>query len=156
MSMARRVFDAIALISVTLWVGSMWAVGYLATPTLFAMLDDRTLAGNVAGQLFAVVAWIGMAVALYLLALIVARTGRAVLRCKLFWVVAVMLVCVAVGYFGIQFEMAALKASAGSVDVMNSDSALRGQFATLHGVSSVIYLLQSVLGIGLVVGMRRL
>jgi small-conductance mechanosensitive channel len=150
----RGFAEAVAAVSVTLWVGGMWTIGYLVTPTLFATLDNRMLAGNIAGQLFAVIAWIGMAVACYLLAFMALREGRAAVRRKLFWVAAAMLVCVAAGYFGIQTAMAELKASAASLDVM--DSALRERFATLHGVSSAIYLLQSALGVWLVAGVRRL
>jgi hypothetical protein len=150
---SARFFAALANVLVTLWVGGMWVVGYIAAPTLFSMLDNSILAGNIAGRLFAVIAWIGMGTALYLLAFMVARQGRAVLRCALFWAVLVMLVCVAVGYFGIQAEMTTLKAGVGSMDVM--ESAARGRFAVLHGVSSSIYLVQSVLGLWLVVGLRR-
>ncbi|GHU37296.1 hypothetical protein AGMMS50256_35050 [Betaproteobacteria bacterium] len=150
---APRFFAALAQVLVTLWVGGMWVVGYVAAPTLFAMLDNSIVAGNIAGRLFTVIAWIGMGTAVYLLAFLAARQGRAVLRGAPFWVVAVMLVCVAVGYFGIQAEMTALKAGVGSMDVM--ESAARGRFRVLHGVSSSIYLAQSVLGLWLVVGWRR-
>jgi hypothetical protein len=148
--MSHRFGETVALILVTLWVGGMWAIGYLATPTLFAMLPDRMQAGAIAGQLFAVIAWIGMGVSIYLLAFMAAREQRAVLRQRLFWVVVAMLACVAVGYFGVQAIMAGLKAGVGSMEVM--DSELRDQFAMLHGVASVIYLAQSVLGVWLVVG----
>ncbi|MDR1423498.1 MAG: DUF4149 domain-containing protein [Azoarcus sp.] len=146
--------SAVARVLITLWVGGMWAVGYLAAPVLFAMLDDRMLAGNIAGRLFTVIAWTGMGTAVYLLAFMAARWGRAVLRDKLFGVIVAMLACVMVGYFGIQAEMVALKAGVGSMDVM--ESAARDKFTILHGVSSAIYLAQSVLGVWLVVGARRL
>ncbi|MDR1229554.1 MAG: DUF4149 domain-containing protein [Azoarcus sp.] len=153
-SLSARFAGALARALVTLWVGGMWTVGYIAAPVLFAMLDDRMMAGNIAGRFFTVMAWIGMWTAVYLLVFMSARRGRAVLGDKLFWVTAAMLVCVAVGYFGIQAEMAALKAGAGSLDVM--ESASRSKFAMLHGVSSAIYLVQSVLGIWLAAGARRL
>ncbi|MDR1462062.1 MAG: DUF4149 domain-containing protein [Azoarcus sp.] len=145
---------ALARVLVALWAGGMWTVGYIAAPTLFAMLGDRVLAGNIAGQLFTVIAWIGMGTAIYLLAFMAVRWGRAVLRDKLFWVIVVMFACVAVGYFSIQAEMASLKAGLDSMDVM--ESAVRDKFTILHGVSSAIYLAQSVLGAWLVVGARRL
>lgn len=132
---------------VTLWVGGMWAIGYMAVPALFAMLDDRMLAGNIAGRLFSFIAWIGIGTSIALLIFMTVRQGRAVLRHALFWVVVVMLACVLVG-LGLQSEMAALKAGLGSMDVM--ESAMRGKFAMLHGVSSTIYLAQSLLGVWLV------
>ncbi|MDR2260751.1 MAG: DUF4149 domain-containing protein [Azoarcus sp.] len=152
-SLLARVAGAFARLLVVLWVGGMWTVGYIAAPVLFDMLDDRMLAGNIAGRLFTFIAWIGMGAALYLLVFMSARRGRAVLRDRLFRVTAVMLACVAVGYFGIQAEMAALKAGVGAMDVM--ESAVRERFAVLHGMSSAIYLAQSVLGAWLVVKTRR-
>lgn len=153
-SLPARFAGALARVLVALWVGGMWTVGYIAVPILFAMLDDRMLAGNIAGRFFTIMAWIGMWTAVYLLVFMFVRRGRAVLGDKLFWVIAAMLACVAVGYFGIQAEMAALKADVGSLDVM--ESASRSKFAILHGVSSAIYLVQSVLGIWLAAGAKRL
>ena len=65
-----------------------------------------------------------------------------------------MFACVAFGYFGLQAEMAALKAGVGSMDVM--ESAARERFALLHGVSSAIYLAQRLLGVWLAAGTKRL
>ncbi|MDR2450412.1 MAG: DUF4149 domain-containing protein [Candidatus Accumulibacter sp.] len=152
-SLPARAAGALAQLLVTLWVGGMWTVGYVAAPVLFGTLDDRMLAGEVAGRLFAFVAWIGMGTAGYLLVFLVVRRGRAALRCGLFWVTAVLLACVTTGYFGLQAEMAALKADVGSMDVM--ESASRERFAMLHGAASAIYLAQSVLGAWLAVGMKR-
>ena len=104
------------------------------------------LAGNIAGRLFTFVARMGMGAAVYLLVSMLARRGRAVLRDGLFRVTAAMLLCVAIGYFGIQ-------AGVGSMDVM--ENAARERFAALHGVSSAIYLVQSILGVWLVAATRR-
>jgi hypothetical protein len=127
----------------------MWGVGYIATPVLFRMLSERIVAGNIAGQLFTYIAWIGVGTAVYVLALMAVKQGRAVLRRALFWGVVAMLACVVAG-LGIQAEMVALKAGVVSMDVM--ESAARGQFMMLHGVSSTIYLVQSLLGVWLAVG----
>ncbi|MGB5473694.1 MAG: DUF4149 domain-containing protein, partial [Gammaproteobacteria bacterium] len=45
----------------TLWVGSLWVTGFMVAPVLFARLDDRALAGTLAGELFGLVAWLGLA-----------------------------------------------------------------------------------------------
>jgi hypothetical protein len=152
LSLPARAAGVLARLLVTLWVGGMWTVGYIVAPVLFATLDERMLAGNIAGWLFAIIAWIGIGTAAYLLVFMAARQGRALLRDSLFWVVAAMLACVAVGY-GLQAEMAALKAGLGSMDVM--ESAAREKFTILHGISSMIYLLQSLLGLWLVTGRMR-
>jgi len=67
--------------------------------------------------------------------------------------VVLMLVLGAVSLFGIQPLLAQLKADALPREVM--ESVLRNRFATWHGVSSILYLVQSVLGLLLVLSSRR-
>ena len=64
----RKLAEALYLAGVALWVGGLWAIGYLAAPVLFASLGDRQLAGMVAGKLFALIGWVGLGSAAYLLA----------------------------------------------------------------------------------------
>ncbi|ATE62608.1 hypothetical protein CCZ27_11215 [Thauera sinica] len=149
----NRFAEHLALVIVTLWVGGMWAVGYLVAPVLFDMLSDRMLAGRVAGRLFDFVGWFGLGSAIYLLLFAAIRMGWAVFRSGLFWLVLVLLALVAAGQFGIQPLMAELKASAWPRDVMNS--VMRDRFAAWHGVSSVLYLVQSLLGAALVFALRK-
>jgi len=149
-----RLSEHLLVVLVTLWVGAMWSVGYVVAPTLFGMIGERALAGNVAGRLFTLVAWIGLASAAYLLAFQLVRQRWRALRSGLFWVVVAMALMTLASQFGIQPLMAQMKADAWPREVMNS--VLRDRFATWHGVSSVLYLVQSVLGIVLALGARRL
>lgn len=141
------------LLLVTLWVGSLWTIGYLVAPTLFATLDNRTLAGAIAGKLFRIEAWLTVACSLLLIASWLhggpkseRGAGKAVV-----WLAAGMLACTLIGYFGLQPFMGALRESAQG-GVMSEEA--RKQFGMLHGVSSVFYLIQSILGIGLVLKHR--
>ena len=59
-----------------------------------------------------------------------------------------MLLLTVAGYFGVQPILAQLKADSFPREVM--ESALRDRFAAWHGVSSVVYLVQSLLGLILV------
>lgn len=132
------------LLTAALWAGSLWAVGYLVAPTLFATLSDRVLAGTIAGAMFHAQAWLSIACAVVLLVLLL--TGRNVeppRRRLLLVLVLAMLLCTLVSHFGLQPLMAELRRAAGPAGVM--ESAAKGRFGMLHGVSSVIYLLQSVL-----------
>lgn len=148
-----KLADHLLLVLVTLWVGTMWSIGYIAAPTLFSTISDRGLAGAVAGRLFSVVGWIGIACAVYVMAFLLLRRKLQAMRTSLFWLVTVMLVVSLVSQFGIQPLMAHMKASAWPQEVMSS--AIRERFATWHGISSVLYLLQSMLGLFLVFGTRR-
>ncbi len=144
----RRFWDGLAGVSLVLWIGGMWAIGYVAAPVLFTSLDDKQLAGMLAGKLFGVAAWIGIAAATYLLIYRVVREGSNALKTLFFWVVAVMLILTLAGHFGIQPIMQSLKNQAMPLAVMQSVFADR--FARWHGVSSILYLIQSTLGLLLV------
>ena len=149
----RKLSEALYLAVVTLWVGGMWAIGYIVAPVLFASLGDRQLAGLVAGLLFALLGWIGLGSAVYLLAFLVLRNGSQVFGRAVFWLVMVMAALTAASQFGIQPLMAQLKADALPREVM--ESVLRDRFAAWHGISSILYLVQSLLGLWLVVWSSR-
>lgn len=147
-----RSLAALRTVLVTLWAGSLWTVGYLAAPTLFATLPDRMLAGAIAGSLFRVEAWLSVVCGLILLLLLYLDREFAKRRTCMLLAVA-MLACLAVGYFGLQPFMAALKETAAANGGM-MDEATRSRFGQLHGIASVIYLLQSLLALALVVKNR--
>lgn len=149
----KKFVDALALLAITAWVGGLWGIGYIAAPVLFKTLPDKQLAGMLAGNMFALIAYVGMVCAVYLLIHHLSRHGRAAFRQTVFWVVVIMLLLALAGQFGIQPVMAALKAQALPLDVMQS--AYSSQFKMLHGVASVLYLVQSLLGILLVLKARK-
>ena len=145
----RKLSEALYFILIALWVGGMWAIGYMAAPVLFASLGDRQLAGMVAGKLFALIGWVGLGGAAYLLVFLISRWGGQVFRRGVFWLVILMALLTAASQFGIQPLMAQLKADALPREVM--ESVLRDRFATWHGVSSILYLVLSLLGLWVVV-----
>ena len=149
----RKLAEAFYFMTITLWVGGMWAIGYIVAPVLFASLGDRQLAGAVAGKLFALIGWIGLGSAAYLLLFLIVRWGGQFFRRGVFWLVLLTGALVAVSQFGIQPLMAQLKADALPREVM--ESVLRDRFAAWHGISSILYLVQSVLGLWLVVWANR-
>jgi len=146
----RRLAEALYFVALTLWVGGLWTIGYLVAPTLFATLADRQLAGLLAGKLFALIGWVGLGCAAYLLIFMLLRSGAAVFKRWSFWLVLLMLALTVASLFGIQPLMAHLKAEALPREVM--ESVLRDRFATWHGISSILYLVQSLLGLLIVVG----
>jgi hypothetical protein len=144
--------DKLALITITAWVGALWAIGYLAAPTLFYTLQDKQMAGMLAGKMFALVAYVGIASAFYLLIQRLVRFGMPALKQGYFWAALVMLLLTLAGHFGIQPMLAGLKAQAMPADVMQSVFASR--FKTWHGVASIAYLVESLLGLVLVLRAR--
>lgn len=145
----RSIADALQSIAVTLWVGGMWAIGFIVAPLLFARVPDRALAGLIAGTLFTYVAFLGIACAAYLLVFRVARFGAGSLKQGFFWVTALMLALTLAGEFGVQPILESLRAQALPREVM--ESLLRDRFMTWHGVASALYIVQSLLGLMLAV-----
>lgn len=139
----------LAAFATVLWVGGLWAIGYLAVPVLFQGQPDRQLAGMLAGQMFSTLGYLGMVCGVYLLILRLATDGKAAIRQPMFWVIAAMLLFTLLAQYGFQPLMAALKAQALPQEV--SQSPLAGQFRMWHGISSIAYLLQSLLGAFLVI-----
>lgn len=149
----QKLADHLAALIVVAWVGGLWAVGYLVAPTLFHTLgDNRQLAGLLAGKMFTWISYVGIFSAFYLLTHRVMRHGASALKQGFFWAVVVMLLLTLAGEFGIQPILAKLKSQAGAVDVMQSIFADR--FRTWHGVASIGYLIESLLGVVLVLKER--
>jgi uncharacterized membrane protein len=144
-----RLADALAALAVTAWVGALWAIGLIAAPTLFDALQDRSLAGLVAGRLFLYVAVLGFVCGAYLVVFWLARLGGEALRRGVFWVVLLMLVLAAIGEFAVHPILDSLKDQA--LAQRAADALLRSRFAAWHGVASVLYLVQCALGAVLVV-----
>jgi len=136
-------------IILTLWVGGLWAIGFLAVPVLFHTLDDRTLAGQLAAPMFTLINSIGLACGALLLISAAMGEGRTWYRSWRVGVIAIMMAGMAVILFVIQPQMAALKVQ------LAPGGALGPQFGRLHGISSAIYLLVSVLGLLLVASGER-
>jgi len=128
-------------ILLTLWVGGLWAIGYMVAPALFATLEDRALAGTLAGVMFNIIAWVGLACGTLLLLFNQLRYPRKRINLRSVTLSA-MLVLVAVGQFVLAPKVAALRVEG----LVGSEV-----FATLHGAASVIYLIVSILGLILVV-----
>ncbi|MFZ5594387.1 MAG: DUF4149 domain-containing protein [Pseudomonadota bacterium] len=133
-------------ILLTLWVGGLWAIGYLAVPVLFHALDDRQLAGELAGRMFGILSIVGLMCGVLLLIGALYRAGARWQRAWRVWVLLAMLVLVATGFFVLQPMMQDLKAQ-GLVE----GSAQAAKFGRLHGISSIMYLVTSLLGLALVI-----
>lgn len=149
----NRFADKLSFFAITLWVGGLWAIGYLAAPVLFASLGDKTLAGMLAGKMFTWIGYIGMACGSYLLIHRLAVFGGGALKQGFFWAALAMLLLTAASHFGIQPILESLKAQALPKEVM--ESMFHDRFARWHGISSIVYLLESLLGLVLVLAPRR-
>jgi hypothetical protein len=149
----NRIPEDLQLLAVTLWVGTLWTVGLMVAPTLFQFVPDRVLAGSIAARLFTYTALLGVGCGAYLLLFRLVRFGSHALRHAFFWVALVMLVLTIVGQFGVQPILEALRRQAFPTQVM--ETVLRDRFAAWHGVASVLYVIECVLGFALMLLQSR-
>lgn len=149
----QKLLAAVEVLVLTFWVGSLWTTGLMVAPVLFNMLDDRSLAGSIAGRLFETTAFVSIASGCVILGISLARQRTRALREPLVWVVIAMLGVALLGQLGVQPVVAQLRQQVFPQSV--TESALREQFATWHAIAEMVYLLQCVLGAALVLLYRR-
>jgi uncharacterized protein DUF4149 len=135
----------------TLWVGSLWAIGYIAVPMAFATLGDVTLAGHYAGKLFSTVNILGLGCGTVLLLTKLISFGKQVLKQWRFWLIVIMVLLTLMFVCYLQPEIAAIKQLA-----WQNDDTLLEQFSFLHAVSKNLYMVISLLGLALVISSDKL
>ena len=119
----------------------MW-VSVVVAPVLFAELDSRALAGTVAGSLFSIMSFIGLACGSMLLVLgWLQRYEPHAARWRMV-LILVMLLLVVAGEFVLAPMIAELRQQG------LTESARFGQ---VHGLASVLFVMNSVFGLVLVV-----
>ncbi|WP_206951627.1 DUF4149 domain-containing protein [Trinickia acidisoli] len=145
-SAPHRVFRLLVLI----WVGSALTIGYVVAPTLFTMLE-RSVAGDVAARIFRIEAFVGVTCGILSLALgnMLVRRGGLCYR-RLRWLIAGMLMCVLIGYFGLQPFMDALRTAARGAGLDIAHSPYAARFGLLHGIATLFYVVETLLGVVLV------
>lgn len=121
--------------ALVLWAGATWAAGYIFAPVFFASFP-KEVAGEAAGLAFNAVNILSLICAAVMLFDLRIRFSKQLQHQRdLWWIVGVVFL-VLVQYIGLAPKMAALKM------LFPSQQALT-DFGRLHGVSQVIYLLQS-------------
>ncbi len=144
---AQRLFILVA----GLWVGSILTVGYLVAPTIFGTLTDRQVAGMVAGSIFKVEAYLSTIVCIALMVLANLLVTRGLTQYRIIRLILLgMLLCSVVASFVFIPWMNTLRDQAllNGMPVMLSPSA--DLFGKLHGASSIVFMIQSALGLYLV------
>lgn len=136
----------------TAWVGSLLAIGYLAVPVLFYQLENRSMAGALAGQMFQMVHGIGLMCGLLLLATTCMISRQDYFKQWRHVVILLMLLLILVALFIMQPQMEAIKLQ----ENWREQAEFLTKFKQLHGISSVMYLATSIMGVVLVLlGLRK-
>jgi uncharacterized membrane protein len=148
-----------SLLVLSVWVGGLAVLGFVAAPVIFATLDahdpagGRALAGLVFGAVFARFqdwAWIQGALLILLLgarAMLGPRPRRLAWR---LWTVAGMVVLSLVTAFVLAPRIDRIRRdTSGSVASLPDSDPRKQEFGRLHGLSNVIMLLTLAGGVGL-------
>lgn len=144
---SQRIFSLIA----GLWVGSFITIGFLVVPVLFTTLGDRQVAGFVAATLFKITAYSGVVVSiiLMLIANYLVRQNKSSFRLNR-WILLGTLACTISAAFILIPWMNAIRDQALSLGLSVRETSNASLFSRLHGVSSAVFMIQSILGLLLV------
>ncbi|MDC6486481.1 DUF4149 domain-containing protein [Methylophilaceae bacterium] len=127
---------------IALWVGSLWWMIVVAN-VIFDKVPTSYLAGLIAGQLFEYLSYFSLVVLTFVMFRLFKGEGWRVVKNSLFWISLFILFIVLINLFGIKPFLEALKIQALPKEVMESIFADR--FSLWHGISSIAYLIHSLL-----------
>jgi len=145
---------AIQRLVLTAWVGSTWTTGLLAVPLAFSVIQPQSLAGTFASHIFY---WQSV-IALFCAPVILLLHPYTERRLRWFQPIILVVVMMAALAAIQQFLLAPIMAGA-RIELMSTvneatRAALAARFGWLHGLSSVLYLIQCLLGALLIVKSR--
>jgi len=123
-------------------VGSLWWMIVVAN-VIFDKVPTSYLAGLIAGQLFEYLSYFSLVVLTFVMFRLFKGEGWRVVKNSLFWISLFILFIVLMNLFGIKPFLEALKIQALPKEVMESIFADR--FSLWHGISSIAYLIHSLL-----------
>jgi hypothetical protein len=143
----QRIFSLIS----GLWVGSFITIGFLVVPVLFSSLGDRQVAGVVAANLFKSTAYIGVFISFVLMIMAnhLVRHGKSQYRLTR-WMLLGMLACTVGAAFILIPWMNSLRDQALYLGLSVRESTNAALFNRLHGASSILFMIQTLIGFVLV------
>ncbi|WP_374353214.1 DUF4149 domain-containing protein [Chitinimonas sp.] len=134
--------NALRSILSVFWIGGLWVIGVLVAPVLFHEMDSGT-AGRLAGVLFRDMAWVGMVAGSYILLHMLWEGGLRAFQTLELWLILGMLVLTLINQFAVFPALVTAKAQVHSA----AEGMFGGGFQSWHAISSLIYLVQSLMGL---------
>jgi hypothetical protein len=123
------------LLSLVLWIGSIFFFAAVVAPTVFSVLPSRTLAGMVVSRSLFSLHWIGIICGLvFLLSSVLfamLQGGSSPFHASDYLMVAMMAITL-FAHFGIERRMNTLRTDMGVIETVPHEDARRVQFNRLH------------------------
>ena len=123
--------------------GALLGVGFLVTPTLFNVLDDKQVAGMIAGEIFKNTSFFSLVVSVFLLIyanLLVKRELKHYRRMR--WLLLSCICITLLGTFVVQPMMTELREFALSQGAPVMQSPQAKSFGRLHQLSSALFTIE--------------
>jgi len=140
-----RILTIFQILLSSLWTGGAIITGYLVVPVIFNTLKPKTdLAGTLAGNIFVVMSWVGLAIGSLLLICFLLQSGIRILAKRRTILVLTSMILIAINHFLIHPRVIAARVLRAGGD---NDAATT--FAWLHGSASLLFLLVTILGVWL-------
>ncbi|MBL6685492.1 MAG: DUF4149 domain-containing protein [Methylophilaceae bacterium] len=139
------------IIIATLWIGGLWTM-LMVTIILFEKIPSSYIAGNLAADMFQFMNYFGFASAIFIILTNFKLNRFKFLKESVFWLLLLITSLILLNYFGIQPLLDSFKVDALPKEVM--ESVFADRFSTWHGIASISYLIECILGILLILKIR--
>lgn len=144
MAVSQRLF----MLIVGIWVGGLIALGLLVAPTIFNVLNDKQVAGMIAGEIFKNASFVNLIAGIFLLIyanLLVKRNFHHFRQIR--WGLLCIILLTLAGTFLIAPQMSALRETALSEGFPVMQSPYAKDFAKLHMISNAIFFIELATGV---------
>ena len=148
----ENTINKLGFLITTIWVGSLWSM-LMVTSVLFNKISSTFIAGAIAADMFTFLNYAGMFVLTLIIILGFKLNGMKLLKKSFFWIALIILMLVLISFFGINPFLETLKLEAFPREVM--EGVFADRYKSWHGIASVAYLFQCLLGLALVLKMRE-
>jgi hypothetical protein len=143
--------NKLSFIFTSIWVGGLWAM-LMVTYVIFNIMPSSYIAGMIVSDIFSYINIFGIITLVLILGY-----GFHVESIRFFkkmqaWLAFFLLLVVCISFFGINPILEALKVEAFPKEVM--ESVFADRFSAWHGIASVAYLIECILGLFLLLKTR--
>jgi len=143
--------NKLSFIFTSIWVGGLWAM-LMVTYVIFNIMPSSYIAGMIVSDIFSYINIFGIITLVLILGYGFHVESIRFLKKMQAWLAFFLLLVVCISFFGINPILEALKVEAFPKEVM--ESVFADRFSAWHGIASVAYLIECILGLFLLLKTR--